>query len=305
MDKLLVIDDMFSNVEMIRNTFGKRYDIRCIDDQADFIGTCRDFRPDIILLDVLMPKRDGFDICREIRRNRQFDEIPIIFITSRDDVSDVVTGFESGGQDYVTRPFYTEELIERIKTHIELKKSKERLNEYAKKLEEKNRELEKMSHIDYLTGISNRRHMISRMNEEAARASQKNEIFSFLLCDLDHFKRINDTLGHEAGDTFIKKAAELIVQNLRKEDVAARWGGEEFLVMLPDTDKQIAREMAERIRQAIEQYEGEYKEQKAQITITIGISEYSPKLSLEENITHADDALFEGKRNGRNRIVVY
>ncbi len=302
MKKILVIDDLQGNIIAINEMLGKEFNIIDTSDVNNIVEILDKEKPDLILLDVLMPLKDGFEICKEIKSYFRFKDLPIIFITAKDKTEDIVKGFSYGGQDYVTRPFYVQELLERIRTHIDLKESKEKLKLYIKKLEENNKKLSEISKLDYLTELANRRYMTDRLKEEIHRYEFTNRKFSLILGDLDDFKKINDTFGHESGDKVIQELAKLLKNQLKPSDLASRWGGEEFLVLLPDTEKNEAIEIAEKIRSIVEKNIFNVKGGEQKLTITIGVTEFNSLISLEENISNADKAMYLGKIDGKNTV---
>lgn len=305
MNKILIIDDTESNIAMIKEILGNIYEIKAISDSKEITEEAIVFKPDLILLDVLMPHKTGYEICKELKLNYLLKKIPIIFITSKNGIDDKLKGFLAGAQDYISIPFYAKEVLERIKVHIDLKKSREKLEHYLTLLEEKNQRLLELSKIDYLTEVANRRYIIERIKEERLRSINHNKKFVLALCDIDHFKEVNDSYGHEIGDIVLKGLAQAIKAKLKKEDVLARWGGEEFLILMPDIDLHEAKQVVENIRENISLFKIKHKGFKIIKTVTIGLVEFDLNYSIEENINNADKVLYKGKRSGRNRVEVY
>jgi diguanylate cyclase (GGDEF)-like protein len=165
------------------------------------------------------------------------------------------------------------------------------------------RHLEKIAETDPLTGLLNRRRMSERLSEEHARASGGGKPFSVVIADVDHFKKINDTHGHAAGDRVLRAVAQLLTEGLRGRDAAARWGGEEFLMLLPETTLEGARDVADRLRASAEQRLRELSELERHVTLTFGVAVFAPGVSVEACLKSADEALYAGKRGGRNRVV--
>jgi len=282
--------------------------------------------PDLILLDVMMPEMDGFELCIKLKtepRFSKFTNVPVIFITAKTESKDIIRGFEVGGVDYVTKPFVSEELKMRIRTHVNLyrtKKELKRLNsDYVEANEELNRvngelrdvntklsvameQLKVISITDSLTGLYNRRHAMTRMEEETVQRKRYGGHFSLILGDIDFFKRTNDTYGHDCGDIVLKRIADVLKENAREQDVLSRWGGEEFLILLPMTEMDGAVTLAERMRKAVEDELIEYKGDTIKITITLGVAEYNQGEQLDDVIKRADTALYLGKDEGRNRV---
>lgn len=305
MEKVLVVDDNPANIRILAEMLKEKFSVLAANNGLRAIKIAEDYNPDIILMDVIMPELDGFETTIKLKNNIKTEEIPVIFITAKNDVDDIVRGFSVGGCDYVTKPFNHEELFARLDTHVELKKSKELLKKYINELEVKNDELDKMSKTDYLTGLANRRFMMERIKEELARKERNKTNMSILMCDIDHFKRINDTFGHEIGDLVIKEVTHHINKILRKYDVVSRWGGEEFLILLPDMGEKDACIIAEKIRKEIEISKVTAQKIECRVSITIGLTEYNEKISISDNINNADEALYEGKNSGRNKVSLY
>jgi diguanylate cyclase (GGDEF)-like protein len=305
MEKILIVDDHPGNIRVVAAMLQPQYTVLAANNGVRAIKIAEDTHPDLILLDVMMPEMDGFAVCEALKKNPSTKDIPIIFITAKTEIDDVVRGFSIGGCDYISKPFNPEELFVRVNTHIELKKSKELLQKYISELELKNRELDRMSKTDHLTELANRRFMTSRLKEEAERGKRTGEKFSILMCDIDNFKKINDTYGHEIGDLAIKEVSNAIKNVVREYDVVSRWGGEEFLILLINTSSIEAEKAAEKIREAIEHNKIAIDKGSFKLTISIGVSEYLNEVSISENVNNADKALYESKNNGKNKVTVY
>lgn len=305
MEKILVVDDHGGNIRIVAEMLKKEYTVLAANNGHRALQLAEENIPSLILLDVMMPELDGFETCEMLKKNFATEDIPVIFITAKNSVDDIVKGFAVGGCDYITKPFNHEELFARISTHIELRKSRELLKQYINELENKNDELDKMSKSDYLTGLANRRFMMERLKEESAKAIKTKSTMAILMCDIDHFKKINDGYGHEFGDLVIKEITKSINNALREYDIVSRWGGEEFLILLPETNEENAMQIAEEIRKSVESTKIFTDKIKLTTTITIGLTLYNFLQSVSDNINSADEALYEGKDNGRNRVVPF
>lgn len=303
MEKILIVDDHPGNIRIVAAMLQPNYKVLAANNGERAIKIAGDIHPDLILLDVMMPELDGFTVCEILKKDPKTNDIPIIFITAKTEIDDIVKGFSVGGCDYISKPFNPEELFARVNTHIELKKSKELLEKYIKELEEKNRKLDIMSKTDYLTELANRRFMLDKLNEEIERTEKTGEKFSMLMCDIDHFKRINDTYGHQTGDLVLKEVTKLIKSVVREYDVVSRWGGEEFLVLLIDTNIALASEIAEKIRSEIEKNIITINNSIIKVTMSIGVTEYSNEISISQNINNGDEAMYKSKANGRNMVT--
>lgn len=309
MKKILIVDDSLINIKMISEMLRNRYDIIHALDGPSCLKSAAEYKPDLILLDIMMPEINGYEICAILKGDEKTSHIPVIFITSKTDGEDVVKGFEAGGVDYITKPFNTPELVARVDTHISLAAAQLDMKTYSESLEflsqqllEKTKALDEMVRTDYLTGLSNRLHILEQLKSEEARLSRGTPLCSIIIADIDHFKMINDTYGHETGDNVLKTVAGVFRNSIRRQDVVARWGGEEFLFLLPETPGNAAYMLAEKIRATIENTLIADNGVDISITMTFGVSEFVVPLSIDGTIKIADNALYEGKNNGRNRV---
>lgn len=275
MSKILIVDDIPVSIKVLGELLRDKSEILVATSGREAIEVALKNQPDLILLDVVMPDMDGFETCRQLKENSQTADIPVIFITAMAESADVVKGFDVGGQDYIVKPFYKTEVLARVKNHIDLKKSREKIKQYAIELEQKNQELrllleqvEQIASTDFLTGIANRRYAIDRMSEEISRFNRKGDSFSLLMIDVDNFKIINDLYGHECGDSVLKNLAGVIQSVLRNHDMFARWGGEEFVIMLPGTDINKAKTVAEKIANCVKAHTINYIDNSFGLTIT-------------------------------------
>lgn len=305
MDKILIVDDHIGNIRILAEMLKEKYNVLAANCGAKALQLAEENMPSLILLDVMMPDLNGFETCEKLKNNFITEDIPVIFITAKNEPDDIIKGFNVGGCDYITKPFNPDELFMRIGTHIELKKSRELLKNYIEELEKTNDELDKMSKTDYLTGLANRRFMMERLKEESARSNKTSSSMGILMCDIDHFKKINDNFGHDFGDQVIKEIAKSINKELREYDIISRWGGEEFLVVLPETTEENAFSVAENIRKAVETLRIPSDRINHRVTITLGLAIYNSEKSISDNINNADEALYLGKDSGRNISILY
>lgn len=308
--KILIVDDSPTSLRALGELLKDDYDIYTATEGRQAIQRTQEIMPDLVLLDVMMPGMDGYTICGILRSDPSTAEIPVLFITARSESDDIVRGFEAGGLDYITKPFNPRELFARIQTHLELRRSRQALRSYSEQLERRNEELnrareslEVMARIDPLTGLANRRYALERLEAEISRSSRHNEPFSLAMADIDDFKLVNDTHGHEGGDVVLKSAADTLAASVRKEDMVARWGGEEFLLMFPRLSIGDAVKAAEKLRAAVEAGAPSYRGKKLRVTVTIGVAEYDHALGMDPNISRADGAMYEGKRTSKNRVT--
>jgi diguanylate cyclase (GGDEF)-like protein len=251
-------------------------------------------RPAIILLDVILPGEDGFQIAKKLSSNEKFSDIPIIFITSKSTGRDVEQGFDSGGVDYIKKPFNQIELRARIRSAL------------AKKRREL--DLREKTVTDPLTGIYNRRYFFEYLEKTVEHARRnKEKRFSVAILDIDHFKEINDGMGHLAGDYLLKQFADYLKKSIRPYDLLARYGGDEFIVLFKDCGKSESCDILTRIKDAIERTEYRFQDNPVRATFSSGISEIDELKqgeTAEKLVGTADERLLVAKQKGRNRIVI-
>ena len=254
-----------------------------------------------VLTDWMMPEMDGPELCRKIRDRKTDGYVFIILITARDAKTDIVSGLEAGADDYLTKPIHSAELLARINTGI-------RILKLEQSLISANEEIRQLSITDSLTGCFNRAYLNERYPQEFSRAQRYNHSLSVIIGDIDHFKKVNDTYGHQAGDMALKMVGNCLMAQIREQiDWVVRYGGEEFLIILPETDCNGAMVLSERLRLAISNLEIEYEGQKLRITASFGaasIKVTDSAVSMEQLINYADEQLYASKRGGRNCVNV-
>jgi diguanylate cyclase (GGDEF)-like protein len=262
------------------------------EDGAEAIERCRETSPDIILLDIEMPRMNGFQALAALQREPALAEIPVIFLTGRDSGADVAEGLRRGAHDYLRKPFETMELVARLRLA-------RRMKHLQDELRARNEELERLATTDVLTGLHNRRSAQTQLEVAISRAARHETPLTALLIDVDHFKRINDVHGHEAGDEVLRELAERLGDALRREDVCGRWGGEELLVLLGDTDADRAAAAAEKLRELIAG--APFTGAALPVTVSIGLAEWQGDKS-DALVRRADAALYKAKAAGRDTI---
>ena len=256
----------------------------------------------IVLTDWMMPEMDGLELCRAIRKNTYPGYVFIILLTAKDSKDDIIRGLRAGADDYLTKPFSHAELIARLNTG-------KRVLELERSLKDANEEIRILSITDPLTGTYNRGYMTERLPQEIKRARRYSRALSIILCDIDHFKKVNDTYGHLVGDRVLKDFAQCIRHSIRQDvDWTARYGGEEFLIVLPETDVNGASVMAERLKSELSQRVTETQGKQISITASFGVTGFGPDtpdemISPEAMISKADKYLYQAKREGRNRAM--
>lgn len=253
---------------------------------------------DMILCDIEMPGIDGLKFLAMLQSREDLRGKPVIMLTSHDDLDTKIRVFESGACDYITKPFHAEEVAARVRVHMQIKILQDELRR-------SNQLLQEQAQTDPLTGLCNRRHLYQILSSELNRCCRNQQPIAMIMIDIDHFKQINDSYGHQAGDAVLVGIADLLQNQLRTYDRVARYGGEEFCLVLPETDLEEAGIVAERLRQMVEKTVFEPKQQNCKLTISLGVSAYRgcDEGSLEELINIADSALYAAKEAGRNRSV--
>jgi two-component system cell cycle response regulator len=259
------------------------------------IEQCRRSAPDVILLDIEMPGLDGYQVLAELKADDQLKDVPVVFLTDRTNMEDVLAGLRGGAHDYLKKPFEPAELVARVAAALHVKRLQDQLRE-------RNADLDRLSRTDVLTGLYNRRHLEEELARVHSDARRYHDPLGVLLLDIDHFKHVNDTYGHPAGDVVLCAFAQRLRDQLRGGDIAGRWGGEEFLVILPRTDLAGAIHVAERIRQATEATPATAAGQDIRVTVSGGGS-VGPGSSVDEMIHAVDTQLYAAKAAGRNRIL--
>ena len=287
---ILIVEDSSVNGKLCEKLLNKNgFDTAVCTDGESAIEFVHTNSPDLILLDIVMPGIDGFEFCNAMKNNPATKHTPIIFLSSMNDEESIIKGFNSGAVDYITKPFRHQELLARTRTHVELKKAKEKLL--------------RMAITDELTCLVNRRYFMGRLLDEYERAKRYDTIFTLAMIDLDFFKNVNDTFGHQAGDAVLRKISDTMKLSLRLTDIIGRIGGEEFAVILPETEISHAMIIGDRLLKRVEALEIAHKDIKIKITISIGVSSSSPDdLSIDDVLQRSDSALYKAKENGRNRI---
>ena len=303
---ILIVDDNQDNIEVLKarlESWG--YETGSAYNGADAIKFVEATPPDLILLDVMMPEISGIEVARQIKANKRLPFIPIIMQTALDSTEDKVEGLEAGADDYITKPIDFAELKARLNSMLRIKRLQDALEEREKELLEVNERLRHMSQTDALTGLDNRRHLNERIDEMFAHAQRLDEPFSLVMCDLDKFKSVNDTYGHQAGDEVLKQLANILREEAREIDRVGRYGGEEFMLLLPGTVLDQAVTFAERVRKRIEDNTFTFPGGTLTRTASFGVSG-SPHPKTQESdalVRTADDALYVAKETGRNRVV--
>ena len=321
---ILVVDDLRENQALLEAVLssGGYTDVKCVGSAEEAMETLGhdngEWRSpyDLVLMDYMMPHTDGIEAVRRLKAEEHLRDIPVILITGHDGQGVLESAFDAGVVDYIVKPIDTVELLARIRSALALKREmdmrKERERELlavTKKLAEVNETLHRLSSLDGLTGIANRRSFDQVFEREWRRCRREGTPLSMLMIDIDHFKRFNDRYGHLRGDDCLRAVAEILETACqRASDLAARYGGEEFAVVLSTTDFQGAKAVADGLRLAVQNLAIPHAESPAEVvTISIGVASMIPTEldEIDELLAEADRGLYEAKQAGRNKVRAY
>jgi len=292
---ILIVDDDTATLMELASILAADYKIYTVKDGPAALEKASDALPDLILLDVIMPDLNGFEVLQKLKENEKTKDIPVIFITGATDREAEIRGLATGAVDYIHKPL-NESLVKlRVSHQIQL------LTQFRK--------IEHLSMIDQLTNLPNRRSFEMRINEEWDRALREHMPISSLMIDIDHFKKYNDMYGHQQGDAALVAVAEMFTTSLRRPaDFAARWGGEEFIILLPNTESRGAVDVAETVRKHAESLEIPTSDGTiTKITISVGVNTHKPgqRGSIDKFVSWTDMALYDAKNQGRNKVCVF
>jgi len=290
---ILIVDDTPTNIQVLAEALRADYRIKVATNGQAALDIINKDKPALVLLDVMMPGMDGYEVCRRIKQQPETQDVSVIFVTAKTDIVDEEEGLNLGAVDYITKPFHLPIIKSRVRNHVNLKLKSDLL--------------EAMAHIDGLTNIPNRRRFDDVLDMEWKRAMRTGTPVSLILMDVDFFKRYNDNYGHGMGDVCLQRVAAALAASItRPSDLVARYGGEEFIALLPHTDTEGARLIAERIRSNVEAMEipHEYSDAASCVTISVGSASLIPKdeSSAQELLKQADQMLYRAKESGRNRV---
>lgn len=286
---VLIVDDIPSNIKVLANCLKDHYQIKVATGGVDCLALAvSDPAPDLILLDIEMPDLGGHEVCKQLKSQLHTRDIPVIFVTARDDEGNEQLGLQLGAVDYITKPVRPLTVLARVNTHITLKQQRDMLQEMALK--------------DQLTKLYNRYYLLEAAEQRMANAARHGTPISILMLDIDYFKNINDQHGHLAGDSVLERMATELLSVCRKEDIAARYGGEEFAFLLGYCAIDVAEAKAEVIRQQIENLSFSNG---IKVTVSIGVTHLRAEdTTIEQLFDRADKALYQAKELGRNQVCV-
>ena len=299
--KILAVDDSLLICQQIEKVLkNEEYTVYKSHSAKETLELLEEVDPDLILLDVILPDMEGYELFEKIKEKDK-NHAPVIFITSKDSEQDVIRGFELGACDYIKKPFRPEELKSRVKAHLEDKRERDELKILNETLKANMQILNRVAYRDELTGLYNRRFVVEKLAQDLMEPNRQDAL---VMIDVDDFKHVNDCCGHDAGDMVLVCISNIMESVCRRHKVV-RWGGEEFLIILMAVTKQECFEVCEEIRKEIQAFPFLQGNTTFYCTVTLGISLYDKEQSFKMNMTHADMALYRGKKTGKNRTVWY
>jgi len=295
---VLVVDDsVVVRAVLIQHLTDRGYEAVEACDGEEALRLCGELLPDVMLLDVNLPGLSGYEVLDEMKRTPDFARVPVIILTMRQSAEDAVRGLELGAHDYLRKPVQPVELSLRVAAALRLKAAQDDLRD-------RNVELERISRTDYLTGLPNRRHTDDELERACSASRRHGRQLGLLVIDIDQFKQVNDMAGHAAGDAVLKQVARRMQTTLRAEDTAGRWGGDEFLVILPDTGTDGVKAAGRRLADAIQGRGVDIGTGKdLPIEVSVGGAVYQGG-DPAELLRDADRALYETKHGERPRAAV-
>jgi len=300
---ILVVDDTITNLDILVEILDN-YDVIEVTNGRDALEIVKEENIDLILLDIVMPDMDGFEVCQKLKSDKKTKNIPVIFITAKTDEEAIEKAYDTGGMDYITKPFKPKELLARVNTQLQIQK-------LISDLEDSKEELKFLASTDPLTKLYNRRYF-AKTSTHVLNLSKRNKTdLSMIMLDIDKFKNVNDTYGHKVGDDVLITLASILQELTRNSDIICRFGGEEFLILLPETNINGALKIAHKIREVVEttvitisdnKIPTDYK--KLEFTVSLGGTQINIDLdnNIEASIHRADKALYQAKNSGRNRV---
>jgi len=306
--KLLLVEDSDAQGSRIQAMLERQgYQVLWARSGIEGLKLARSERPDLVVLDVVMQDMDGLSVCRWLKMSGESRDIPIIMLTVRGELQERVEGLNVGADDYLPKPFADEELEARIFAALRVKAAEVELKKRNVELQSMLHHVEALAITDPLTGLFNRRRFDDVLRREFAVTKRYGTPLCCLMVDVDYFKRINDLYGHEAGDRVLKGVAGRLTIRLREVDTAARFGGEEFAILLPQTPKQGALVVAERMAAVVRQEHFDFDDGSASVTVSIGLADGRDVTgnAPEGLVKAADSALYLAKSRGRDQVVVY
>lgn len=290
--RLLIVDDAMENIQILNHVLGEEHEVLFAMNGEKALELARLHRPDLILLDAVMPGMDGYEVCAALRASAELGDIPIIFVTALTTPEDETRALEAGAVDFITKPFNVAVVRARVRTHLTLKRQSDTLRE--------------LTLTDALTGVANRRSFNDAIDNEWRRCARGRSTLSVIMIDIDHFKLYNDTYGHQAGDACLKQVAHAMLHCAgRTPDLVARYGGEEFVVLLPQVGAAGAETVAQRILESVAELDIPHTIGR-RVSVSLGVATVLPGEAgaPEQLLRAADRALYQAKEDGRNRYCI-
>jgi diguanylate cyclase (GGDEF)-like protein len=299
--KILVADDDLVSLRMMQHTLQRGgYEVVCAKNGREAVEALAQERgPRLALIDWMMPELDGLGVCREVRSRQDQRYVYILLLTAKQSSEDVVNGLKAGADDYMTKPCQPAELEARLHTG-------RRILQLEDKLVEAHEAMQFKANHDGLTALWNRSAILALLRGELSRSVRDGSPMSVLLCDIDHFKQINDTHGHAVGDEVLREVSSRLVDAVRAHDAVGRYGGEEFLILLSGCGSENLKGRAEHVRQRIGGTVFPTSAGRLTVSISVGgttVERWDPRVAMEEYLRQADEALYKAKAEGRDRVV--
>ncbi len=290
-DKVLVVDDNNNNLRLLTDILeDEDFEVFTSNSGMPVVDMARNLKPDVVLLDIMMPEMDGFEVCKALKEDNDLRDIPVIMVTAKADSKDLKNALEIGAVDYIKKPIDEVEVIARVQSVLRQKHAKEDLKNKASR--------------DGLTGLFNHALLLELFEKEIKNQERNQWGISFVMLDIDFFKKINDTYGHTSGDAVLKELSEIIAASTRSGDFPGRYGGEEFGIILPHISKEDTFLFCERLRKIIEKHEFLIDFAAIKVSVSIGFYHKTPEdyINSEDMVKCADEALYRAKQSGRNRV---
>lgn len=301
MKKIAIVDDVLPNALLLKGYAKRLDDVESVTftDPVKALQWCAENIPDLVMLDYLMPEMDGTEFLTRFREIDGLRDIPVVVITAAEQKEALYSALQAGANDFLRKPVDDLELIARANNMLQLR---------ARQLElaEANERLLILATTDSLTGLSNRRHFLEKLSEEISRTQRYGRPCAVAMVDADHFKAVNDTYGHEVGDRVLKQLSNLMSGEVRDVDCVGRLGGEEFAILLPETNVEGGKVFCERLLNSIRGAEVDLGENTLRYTVSIGLTEVCKgEVKTDVILNRADEALYVAKESGRDRVAVH
>lgn len=291
--KVLIADDNQLNIRLLEDILAdESFIVYKADNGFPVLEMARELKPDVILMDIMMPDMDGFTVCKLLKRDPDVNNIPIIMVTAKTDGNDLKCALDSGAFDYIKKPVDELEVIARVQSAIRFKDQQDQLRESATK--------------DSLTGLFNHALLMELLEKGLSKQQRNAGEIAFVMMDIDYFKVVNDTYGHMAGDLVLKELSDILMYSVRQGDITGRYGGEEFGVIITNAEKEAVYSLCERIRKKVEDHDFVIDNKTIKITISMGIHFKSAQeeITAAGMVRKADEALYRAKHSGRNRVAM-